>query len=177
MSKLDELEKVEQGNEEQLFQSLNGRLLPADDPMPTTRCGLPSKDQYIVAINGGGHMFTKFPHTVLIYNRQKAVWLDKRQDGSIALFVDIRDPDGRIAIRIDKDGFFVHPGANLFARRPDKNSLVIQNEFGGDVLSVRYANSQAFVVTGSLASLGPKIGCINGDMTGIVIDNRPPQQP
>jgi hypothetical protein len=175
MTKLEELEKAEQGNEEQLFESLNGRLLPANDPMPTTQCGPPSKDQYVVALNGGGHMFTKFPHTILVYNGNKAVWLDKKQDGSIALYIDIRDQDGRILIRIDKDGFVVHPGSNLFARRPDKNSLVIQNDFGVDVLSVRYANPQAFVVTGTLAGLGPTFGCMNGDFTGIIFDNRPLQ--
>jgi hypothetical protein len=174
MSKLDELEKVEKGNEQQLFQSLNGQLIPANDPMPSTPCGAPSKDQYIVAINGGGHMFKNLPHIILTLNYQKAVWLDKRQDGRIALFIDVRDREGRIAVRVDKDGFFLHPGANLFARHPDESSVVIQDEFGTDVLSVRYANPRAWVVTGSL-TIGPQFGCVNGDFAaGIWINNGPP---
>jgi hypothetical protein len=165
-------------NEEQLFQSLNGQLLPANDPMPSTGCGLPAKDQYIVSINGGGHMFRKFPHTVLLLNGYKTVWLDKKKDGTIALFLDIRDDTERIALRVDKDGFFVNPHATLFARRPDKSSLVIQNDLGADLISVRYANPQAFVVTGQLANLGIGIDCIEGDSSSeILIETGRPKQP
>lgn len=151
-------------SEEQLFQSLNGQLFPANDQMPKTLCGAPPKDSYLVAVNGDGHMFTKFPHVILFFHRQKTLWLDKREDGSIALFVDLKDPDRRIAVRIDKDGFFIHPGTKFFARRPDKSSLVIQNEFGENVLSVRYVNPQAFEITENLGGrLGPRVGCVVGD--------------
>ncbi len=174
-SALLNIEKKLFASEEQLFQSLNGQLIPANDPTPQTPCGALSADQYLISINGGGHMFRKFPHVVLVYNRDKIVWLDKRTDGSIALFMDIKDEKGRIALRIDKDGFFVHPGANLFARRPDKSSLVVQDEYGADVLTVRYANPQAFVVTGRLAEEALNIGCMNGDFTAdVVIENAPP---
>jgi hypothetical protein len=161
-------------SEQELFQSLNGQLIPADDPMPETKCGLPSKDQYLVSVNGSGQMFRKFPHIAVVHNRYKAVWLEKKQDGRIALSIDIRDSNRRIGIRIDRNGFFVHSGANLFPRRPDKSSIVIQNEFGDDVLSVKYANPQAFVVTGSLEGLGDhRFGCIDGDIIGVYENNGP----
>lgn len=159
MSKLDELEKAERGNEEQLFESLNGRLFPANDQTPQSTCPAPPKDAYVVVINGGGHVFTTFPHSILIFHNQQTVWLDRRQDGSIALFIDIRDQGGKIVVRIDKDGYFVQPGAKLYPRRPDKSSLIIQNEYGNSVLSVRYVNPHAFEVTGTLADLVPPDIC------------------
>jgi hypothetical protein len=105
-------------SEEELFESLNGQLIPGDDPTPGTRCGILAKDRYLVVVNGGGHVFTKFPHIILDYHNQKTVWLEKKQNGLLALFIDIKDPDGKIAVRIDKDGFFINPGTRWFARRP-----------------------------------------------------------
>jgi hypothetical protein len=163
--KLDEIERAQKKNEEQLFQSLQGRLFPANDPTPNGGCDPPpSNDEYIVVINGAGHIFKRFPKKILILNHKDAIWLDKREDGSIALFIDIRDEAGRIAIRLDKDGYAPGQAAKLLPpRRPDRSSLIIQNEYGDDVLSVKELNPQAFEVNGTIGGLGPETGCMHGD--------------
>jgi hypothetical protein len=146
----------------ELFESLNGQLIPANEPTPKTICGTPPTGTYIAVVDGSGYMFTRFPHVVLMLHQQKAIWLDKKPDGSIALFMDVRDKDGTIGIRIDKDGFFIHPKVALYARRPDKSTILIQNEKGEDVLLVKYVNPQAFLVTEHLGNSMPNFGCMSG---------------
>jgi hypothetical protein len=150
---------------EELFESLNGQLIPANDPTPKTGCGTLPKGNYIAVVDGGGYMFTRFPHVVVSLHRQKAIWLDKKPDGSVALFMDVRGADGAIAIRIDKDGFFINPKAALYVRRPDKSTILIQNEKGDDVLVVKYVNPEAFLVTEHFANPLPHIGCVKGSVT------------
>jgi hypothetical protein len=144
-----------------LFSSLNGQLFPAKDPTPTfTACGAALKpDQYMVTTGTSAvHVFTKFPHTVLIWKSQTdniaLLRIDRVKDGRIRLLAEIRNVAGRIIVEGAQNGFYVNPRAALFARRPDKSSLRVEDEFGKEVLFVRYANRQVIRMHVDFSSLG-----------------------
>jgi hypothetical protein len=138
-------------SEQQLFPALNGQLIPANDPTPQTQCGEPSNGQYLVANGSNGFIFRQLPHTVVIQGMQhKVIWLDQKPSGALLMFIDLTAADGRVAIRLDEDGFFVNPRTNLIARRPDVSTILIQDEFAHDLMRVRFANRRVFTIAGSL---------------------------
>jgi hypothetical protein len=142
-------------HEEKLAESLNGSLIPGKEPTPKTSCGdipaggalltLGSEDQH------NGSIVTKFPHIVLASRRNgvdsPVVTLDRDIKGTIFVLLDIRSRDGRIIARMDSDGFVVNRNAYLEMKK-DKNSLKITDEYGAEVLNVRYLNRSAISVSG-----------------------------
>jgi len=137
---------------------LNGKLLPASDPMPTNTCGHPIQSNDVVLFLGTNAMVTnKFPHTVVKVHGKDAVSLDRIEDGSLVLSVDMRDASNRIVARLNKNGFVVNSNYPLFMLRPDKSTVIIEDQFGEEMLHARFLNRQAFSLSGVLHYKGTTI--------------------
>ena len=156
--------------QQQLFPELNGQLVPADDAAPDTQCGNLSKDQYLVALHQSGFVFRSLPHTIVVKMlSDKVIWVEQKIDGTLVLYVNLVADDGRVEVRLDKDGFYVSPRSTLIARRPDISTILIQDEFGNELMKVRYANPRTFVLSGlwmDRATRGMDRVCMKGSDNG-----------
>ena len=92
----------------------------------------------------------KFPHTVLQVKGQSVVSIDRLEDGSVVLSVEMRDTSNRIIARLNKNGFVVNSGYALYMLRPDKSTVIIEDQYGKEVLNARFLNRQAFRLSGVL---------------------------
>jgi hypothetical protein len=139
-------------HEEQVAESLNGQLIPANEKTPPNACPPVPSDGAIVMVGDlkaqNASVFSKFPHTIIVSERRGPVLVvDKTPSGSLALVLDLRSNDGKIIARIDKNGFVLNRNNYLEVKR-DKSSLIIIDEYGTEVLNIRYINSRAIAVSG-----------------------------
>jgi hypothetical protein len=144
-------------HEDDLAAALNGSLVPANDPMPSTGCGQP--DDGIVMMLGteeqhNGVVVRKFPQLVMTGKYGPILSLDRASNGAVNVLLDIKSSDGKIIARLDRDGFVVNRN-NYLEMKHDKSTLNILDEYGEEVLYVRYNNARAITVRGVL-SFGDK---------------------
>ena len=132
------------------LHQLHGVLVPADDPMPQNACGTIPSNAVVVFLGDVASVVQSFPHTVLSVHRQSVLTLERTDDGGIAVVVDIRSSDGKIVARLNRDGFLVNEHNSLEMKRIDKSSLVVEDEYGKEVLNARHLNKHAFRLTGIL---------------------------
>jgi len=155
-------------HEEQLAEALNGRLLPASDPMPDLckNGRVLASDDVVIVLGGNVFVTNKFPHVVVAStNGQKLVSMDRSADGSIVLLADIRSGDGRIITRLNQDGFVVNR-SNYLSMKKDKSSLVVEDEYGAEVLRARYMNRQAFSLDVTVRFIGGRVQMPDPSFTG-----------
>jgi hypothetical protein len=164
-------------HEEQLAESLDGKLVPAAEPTPQSNCPTPRGDSVLLFLaevsDRNTVLVTQFPRTVVaIKDVGPAITLDRSDDGSISVEMDIRSKDRRIIARLDKNGFVVNRN-NFLEMRKDKSNLVVTDEYGAEVLNAHYLNRNAFVLKGVLTypdrnpipiKLGPR-------MSGVCLAN------
>jgi hypothetical protein len=185
-------------HEEQLAEALDGKLIPGSEPTPSNACGEYTstlKDQtgprspILVLVGTNAAIINKFPHTVLTVidqsGRKPAIILDRSEDGSITVTMDVRSSDGRIIALLNKDGFVVNRN-NYLKMRKGKSNLIVIDENGDEVLNANYVNRQVFSLNGTLHYPGVSVplqatgsgNCMaalgNGTIdTDIVMDLRP----
>ncbi len=165
--------------QEQLAESLNGRLIPALEPTPPYNCGPfgVGKDSVVVFLGEAKDrnviIVTHFPRTIVaIKGLGPAITLDRSSDGSSAtVLMDIRGADRKLIARLNRDGFVVNRN-NFLEMKKDNSSLTIVDEYGTEVLSVRYLNAHAFIINAVLDSptLGP-VSLTRRNMTGVCLSN------
>ena len=135
------------------LQSLAGRLLPASDEMPSGACGRNLRDDEIVVFLGHGDAIrtNKFPEVIIVSKRFGPILsVDRSEDGTISVLLEIRGKDGRIVTEFTQDGFVVNPNNVLQMKREDRSSLVIVDEYGREVINARYLNRHAFRLNGTI---------------------------
>jgi len=94
-----------------------------------------------------------FPHTILMVGSFSVLSVDRVENsGNLAISVDMRDQSNRVAFRIDKNGIVNR--SQLIVLRPDKSTLLLQDEYGKEVFRARYRNPQVFEVNGQVAYCG-----------------------
>lgn len=147
--------------QQEFSEAFAGRLVPANDPTPLNACtkqGLaPKEDDVVVIIGNNASIVNRFPHPVLQINGHNVVSLDRNPaTGTITLEIDSRDSNGEIAFRMDKNGTVVRD-AKLFALHPNKSTFLIQDEYGGDVLTAQFVNPHTFRITGKFSYCGRSI--------------------
>src|SRR5579864_359382 len=101
-------------NNKELSQ-LHGVLIPANEPMPHTPCGSSIGQKSVILMYGdNAAVVDQFPHTVL-HSRSLGpmISLDRLDNGSIVVLMDIKDPEGRLVARLDRNGFTVNPNRIL----------------------------------------------------------------
>jgi hypothetical protein len=132
------------------LSSLHGWLYPANEILPQNPCGVPSKDSLIIMLGGITSESNKFPHTVLEVKGEKKIILDRNPNGSLAISLDVLSEDGRIITKVNKGEFIVNQNNYLSMKRTDRSSLQILDQYGAEVLSMRYFNPQAIWINAYL---------------------------
>jgi hypothetical protein len=91
------------------LESLQGWLIPADDPDPSPDiCSGPFTPKLPLRIHMGKFeaFGSNFPYTVLAVNGQKAIVLNRDERRRIAVSVEVRDKDGKV-VALFENGHFV----------------------------------------------------------------------
>jgi hypothetical protein len=174
-------------HEEQLTESLNGKLVPASDPTPSNSCGpVPATSILVMIGEESQHnaaTIAGFPAAILA-NGFSNIRIDRDPGGMAVVALDIRASDHKIIARLNRDGFVVNRNNYLEMKR-DRSTLQIIDEYGVEVLYVRYLNPQALAIRGTLRlpdnstmAIGLPKGmtytCANGvGPGGIAIEIRP----
>jgi hypothetical protein len=161
----------------QELSELHGVLMPADDPLPSEpQCAKQHPDDLTIIFGTGlaVHAKTLPLNAVALYDRKTQmvkplIRMDKNAAGNVALTSEIRDRDNKLIARVTPDDFTVSQNKifRTYHERPDKSTLVVQDEFGDEVLRVRYLNTHAIKMEGVLyyaAGEGPVI--IKGEQSG-----------
>jgi hypothetical protein len=129
-------------------------LIPADDQTPTApaACSHTSGEDFSIFFGAHNNVAVtrSFPHTVLTIHNNRVLALERLGDGSIAMNIDIRGPDGKIAFKLDSNGQTVGRNYEIYLQRPDASTLILINAFGVELLRVRYLNRRSFSVKGPI---------------------------
>lgn len=155
-----------------LAESLNGQLLPGNDPTPQNGCSKApiGKDGMLVIIGdeetGNASVTHRFPHVVLqsMANGPVITLQRKTQDTFPNVVLQMRSRDGRVIALLNDDGFLVNRN-NLLAVKRDKgqHSLSIIDEYGIETLRVRYINDHAVSVRGKgIGFPYGRMNCVTG---------------
>ena len=129
------------------LSQLHGWLYPSSDPIPPNRCGEIPKDSLAVFLGSSVALTRDFPHTVLTLKDEDIIILDKHDDGSLAISMNVRSEDGRVIAKFEKGEFIINQNNFLEMRRSDRSSLQIIDQHNNEVLNVRYFNPQAISIS------------------------------
>jgi hypothetical protein len=159
-------------HEDQLAESLNGTLVPGDEPTPPNICGNIPDGSVLLFLGGEARgnveVVSIFPSVVMAYApglpqgsiafgaspntpHFAAVSLVRLSDNRIAVLLDIRSDDGRIVVRMDRNGYVVNRNNILeIKKNPSKNPnrLTVFDTFGQVVLEVHYLNPRTIAISG-----------------------------
>jgi hypothetical protein len=127
-----------------MLDFLTGKLIPASDPTPKTNpaCGF-APNSTLVFVGDSAFSASEFPHTILEINGESIIGIDRSPSGALELLINVMAADGRVIVRLDQRGAFI-PSNRLFILKPDASTLIVQNEFGQDLINARYLNPHAF---------------------------------
>jgi len=160
-------------HQEQVMESLGGQLIPAGDPTPPNPCrNVRPRVTFIKVGNRNNFSYTsQFPHTVIRSKRYGDVLsINRSKDNSLRIRLDMRSADGKIIARLNDDGFILNRNNYLEARR-DASSLIVIDQYGAEVLNLRYLNPNAISVSGGGMDFPSFInGSCSGDSGGVDID-------
>jgi hypothetical protein len=145
-------------HEQQLAESLNGTLLPSNEPMPSVSCGVVPPRGALLLLGDGAQanalIINSFPHTVVGIMRSGSpiipvMSLDRSPNGALSVLLDVRSRDGKIIVRLNRDGFVVNRNNYLEMKR-DRSHLLVIDEYGSEVLRVQYRNPKVISVSGGI---------------------------
>jgi hypothetical protein len=135
-------------HQQEMIESLNGHLLPGDEPMPSFEALGCERDRqivpgienaYFVVIGNLTLPILKFPSSPIEFGGYREIFtLTKDPNGVLGLVLDFRSKDGSIIVKFDDTGFEVSPF--YFKRHPNKSTLIVTDLHGIEVLKVVYAN-------------------------------------
>ena len=99
-----------------------------------------------------------FPYTVLAVNGQKAIILNRDEQGRIAVSMEVRDKDDKV-VALFENGHFVVNENNFLKKgneRPDRSTLIVHDQWNHEVLNARYRNSSYLDISALLQYPGAK---------------------
>jgi len=127
------------------LKEFSGTLIPANDPTPQNPC--PFSGSVGVFLGSSVAWANTFPFTVLLFNSKPVLTIDK-DDHGILVGTEIRDRSGVLIARMRRNEFDVNAN-NIFKKvRPDRSTLVVENQNGETVLNIRYLNPSSVRVVG-----------------------------
>lgn len=140
-----------------LAEEASGRLVPGDSTTPINACTNHFQKlalgELLVMTGDNADITSNFPHTILRVGGFPLLSVDRVEgSNSLAVSIDMRDRKNRVAFRMDKDG--VVNRSNLIVLHPDKSTLLLQDDFGKEVLRAQFLNVNTFRITGSVAYCG-----------------------
>jgi hypothetical protein len=125
---------------ERQLAELDGRLYPADETTPANPCGESITDtEFVVLLGANAVKTSSFPLTILNVDGQDRLVLERGDDGSIAVTVDIMSDDGSVIIRMTNGNFAIVPSDHPMKQK-DRNSLLMTDPSLTQMLTIRYVN-------------------------------------
>ena len=135
-------------SQEELYEFASGTLLPEDDPTPKT-CDPLAPDEFLIQMGDMAYVTNTLPFDVLDVEEQTVISLDKSETGALLVSINLIALDGRIIARINKNNSTINPASGLIITR-SKSTLLLQDQYGNDVINARYLNDRAFSITGRI---------------------------
>lgn len=133
---------------------LHGRLLPSDEVTPPNSCsdlGVGTTGDGVLVLMGFATSYVdSFPHTVISVDEQPRLVVNRDADKSVWLALDILGADNKVIAELGRDGFHVREHSYFKFSRNDRSSLEIIDEYGQEVLNVRYVNPRAIWINAVL---------------------------
>jgi len=152
------------------LSELGGILIPANDPEAASPCGILNPDELALYVGNMAAKAHRFPLTVLKIAQRPAIVIDRNQDGSINLSMDVRTRDNRVVLRINRNGFEIAPGNYLAMKRPDRSTIIIEDPYGNKMM-IRYMNQHTFRASGKLSYVDRTIDLEgNIPISGVCVD-------
>lgn len=136
--------------EEKELSSLHGTLIPANDPLPPNPCPRVPENALLIYMGFATSWVTQFPHTIIEVDETPRLVVDRNQDSSIAISLEILGADGKVIAELNKNEFAVSPHSYFRMERKDRSSLVVFDDFKNEVLNVRYLNPKAIWINAEL---------------------------
>jgi hypothetical protein len=128
---------------EQLLKN-PAELTPDNQPIVLSRtCGQP----FNILIGGNVFGATHFPYKAVTILWHPFITLDMDQEHGLFVTFDVRDEQGNLLARVDRNVVHVMPSAYLVPRKT-MHSLVIWDQKGFTALSINYANASTIIITG-----------------------------
>jgi hypothetical protein len=133
--------------QQELAESLTERLTPSDKPTPANSCGDLRPDDLMIFLGDTAHVTDGFPHTILRVGGVNIVSIDRTPQKEIVVIADIRGNDGKIVARLNENGIVVNKNRILQVKQgSDRHSLIIEDDYGDEVLNAEYLNPHAFKI-------------------------------
>jgi len=135
------------------LRQLQGELYPGSDPMPVSKCSSIELKPNEFLFDMGAIAITseKFPYSVIKVNDKDRLFLTRDTAGTIRLSLDVLSPDGKVITRIREGQFVINENNSLrFGPRSDRSSLQVVDQYGEEVIALRYLNKQSMKIRGIL---------------------------
>lgn len=132
------------------LSQLEGKLYPANEPSPPNTCK-ESQARDILAFLGSNAAVIDTPTFILLkVSGRNIVVINRDSDGLLTISLDVFDKYGRVITRFSDGKFIVNQNNILNMKRKDRSSLQVVDQYGTEVLNVRYLNPQALRIDGVL---------------------------
>lgn len=157
-----------------------GILYPGHNPIPDNACSRHFPNALYVFLGGQVAAIQKFPRPVFRNKGVDVLTIDKNEDGSLAISLDVRSPNGDVIARIQRGKFIVNKNNSLTMHREDWSHLVVEDQKGDIALNVKYFNPKAVWISfksneieaiGDLKDTSPN-DCMGGISDGPIMDFR-----
>lgn len=146
-----------------------GKLYPADDPIPKNGCSGIAKDTSSFLFMGSETaIINKFPKTLIRKLGNDILVLDKNKDGSLAISLDVRSKNGDIIVQMIRGEFTINQTNRFKMERGDRSSLKVNDQKGNIALDVKYFNPRAIWINFNTDNIDirGKIDEISGNCAG-----------
>jgi hypothetical protein len=118
---------------------LRGVLIPASDPDPDPSCKASSGDLKLVM--GTWTLVNPLSDKVIVIGSRDWIAVHRLGTG-IGVDADLTSEDGKILVQVRNNQFVVNPN-NTFNVTGDDSTLIVHDNYGVEVLNVRFANETA----------------------------------
>ena len=129
----------------QSWTSQCGFLLPANDALPFSPCGVIGSDSIALYLGGIVSVVPKrsFPHAVLSIDGAGKLTLIRRWDGAIAASIDFYGMNGTKTGGLADNNLAPDGNHSLRLERPDRSTLIVKDRQGMELVRLRYLNRSA----------------------------------
>ncbi len=125
--------------------------MPADDSDPTlSRIKGLSPSSLVLHLGSNCFAADDFPVVIASVRGVPALTVDRTMDGGIAVTVDVWDENHKIIARIERNEFTINPNNYFRKFRPDRSTLIVEDQYGVRVLEARYGGKRSLSLNAKL---------------------------
>lgn len=123
------------------LKKLSGRLIPAHDAYMNLSCEKQVPDGVMFIFGNSEIVTNDFPHTILSVWHNPVLVLDRDEHG-LGITLTVRSSDSRVIAELNHGEFVINQNNILQTKRPDLSTLSVVDQYGVEVLYVRYRNKK-----------------------------------